>query len=61
MTTGSKPAPFRISIVFQGKRGLILLDQVRTLDKVRLVRRLGEAAERALLAALRTLPEIFAV
>jgi mRNA interferase MazF len=61
MTTGSKPAPFRISIVFQGKRGLILLDQVRTLDKVRLVRRLGKAAERPLLAALRTLQEIFAV
>jgi mRNA interferase MazF len=61
MTTGSKPAPFRISIVFQGKRGLILLDLVRALDKARLVRRLGKAAERPLLAALRTLQEIFAV
>ena len=61
MTTGSKPAPFRISIVFQGKRGLILLDLVRALDKARLVRWLGKAAERPLLAALRTLQEIFAV
>jgi mRNA interferase MazF len=61
MTTGSNPAPFRISVVFQGKRGLILLDQVRTLDKVRLVRRLGKATEKPLLAALRTLQEIFAV
>ena len=61
MTTGSKPAPFRISIVFQGKRGLILLDQVRALDKARLVRRLGKATEKPLLAALRTLQEIFAV
>ena len=61
MTTGSKPAPFRISIRFQGKRGLILLDQVRTLDKVRLVKRVGLAGEKPLLAALRTLQEIFAV
>lgn len=61
MTTGSKPAPFRISTVFQGKRGLILLDQVRTLDKVRLVKRLGRVGEKSLLAALRTLQEIFAV
>ncbi len=36
MTTGSRPAGFRIPISFQGKAGLILLDQVRTLDKSRL-------------------------
>src|ERR1700737_2751783 len=59
MTTGSKPAPFRIPIAFQGKRGLILLDQIRTLDKIRLVKRLGVATERSLVVALRTLQEIF--
>ena len=61
MTTGNKPAPFRIAIVFQGKRGLILLDQIRTLDKVRLVKRLGKTAGKPLLTALRTLQEMFAV
>ena len=61
MTTGSKPAPFRISISFQGKRGLILLDQIRALDKVRLVRRLGKAAEKTLRTTLRTLQEVFTV
>jgi mRNA interferase MazF len=60
MTTGSKPAPFRISITFQGKRGLILLDQIRALDKVRLVKRLGAISEKSLSATLRTLQEIFA-
>jgi mRNA interferase MazF len=61
MTTGSKPVPFRIPIAFQGKRGLILLDQIRTLDKIRLVKRLGVATERSLVVALRTLQEIFAL
>jgi len=61
MTTGSKPAPFRIPIAFQGKRGLILLDQIRTLDKIRLVKRLGVATETSLVVALRTLQEIFAL
>ena len=61
MTTANKPAPFRIAIVFQGKRGLILLDQICTLDKVRLVKRLGKTTEKPLLAALRALQEMFAV
>ena len=41
MTTESRPAPFRIAIAFQRKNGLILLDQLRTLDRQRLVKRLG--------------------
>ena len=60
MTTGSKPAPFRVPILFQEKRGLILLDQVRTVDKARLVKRLGAATGKALLTTLRTLQEMFA-
>src|ERR1700684_643776 len=46
MATGSHPAPFRITVSFQGKNGLILLDQVRTLDKLRLVRRLSAVERR---------------
>ncbi|HEY5477690.1 MAG TPA: type II toxin-antitoxin system PemK/MazF family toxin [Tepidiformaceae bacterium] len=41
MTIGSHPAGFRIPLTFRGKQGLILLVQIRTLDWVRLVRRLG--------------------
>jgi mRNA interferase MazF len=60
MTTGSRPAPFRAPISFAGKRGLIVLDQIRTLDKRRLVKRLGKAPVRRVSDALRTLREIFA-
>ena len=61
LTTGGRPAPFRVSITFQGKRGLILLDQIRTLDRVRLVKKLGAAGQRPLFNSLRTLQEIFEV
>ena len=60
MTTGSRPAPFRIPVNFQGKNGLILLDQVRTLDKQRLVRRLSAAEHRTLRATLARLRDVFA-
>lgn len=60
MTTGSRPAPFRTPISFEGKNGLILLDQMRTLDKQRLVRRLGAVERRTLRATLTRLRDIFA-
>lgn len=60
MTTGAGPAPFRIPVTFAGKRGLILLDQIRTLDKVRLARRLGKISPATLSSALKTLQEVFA-
>jgi mRNA interferase MazF len=60
MTTGARPAPFRISVTFQGKRGLILLDQLRTLDKIRLVKRLGNISHAVLASTLKTLQEVFA-
>ena len=59
MTTGSHAAPFRIPIQFQGKSGLVLLDQVRTLDKVRLVKRLGAVRAATLQEILRTLQDVF--
>lgn len=60
MTTGSRPAPFRIPVDFEQKNGLILLDQVRTLDKQRLARRLGLVERKTLRATLARLREIFA-
>ena len=59
MTTGSKPAPFRIPITFRKKSGLILLDQIRTLDKVRLVKKVGATTDKSLTNTLRTLQEVF--
>ena len=58
MTTGSRPAPYRVAARFRGKDGLIVLDQVRTLDKIRLVQRLGILDDGTLHLALR---EMFAV
>jgi mRNA interferase MazF len=60
MTTGSRPAPFRIPVSFQKKSGLILLDQVRTLDKQRLVRRLGAVEGKTIRATLACLRDVFA-
>ncbi|HWH82114.1 MAG TPA: type II toxin-antitoxin system PemK/MazF family toxin [Burkholderiaceae bacterium] len=60
MTTGSRPAPFRIDVTFQRKRGLILLDQLRTLDRQRLVKRLGAVKPETLAAALAGLQAMFA-
>ncbi|MES2404551.1 MAG: type II toxin-antitoxin system PemK/MazF family toxin [Pseudomonadota bacterium] len=60
MTTGSRPAPFRVSIRFQGKPGLILLDQIRTLDQTRLIKRMGSATATTMTAVLQTLQDVFA-
>ena len=60
MTTGARPAPYRIAVTFQGKRGLVLLDQLITLDKVRLVKRLGNISSQALALTLKTLQRVFA-
>ncbi|SPA24889.1 PemK-like protein; toxin of a toxin-antitoxin system [Cupriavidus taiwanensis] len=59
MTTGSRPAPFRIPVTFQRKTGLILLDQLRTVDKSRLVKRAGGLSDRTVADTLRTLREVF--
>ncbi len=60
MTTGNRPAPFRVAVSFQGKDGLVLLDQMRTLDKQRLVRRLGAVERKTLRATLARLRDVFA-
>ncbi len=60
MTTGSRLAPFRIPVNFAGKSGLIVLDQLRALDKTRLVKRLGEVKRKTLKATLTSLQEMFA-
>lgn len=41
LTTGSHPYPFRVACRFDGKDGHVVLDQVRTVDRERLGKRLG--------------------
>jgi len=41
MTTKGRVYPSRVACVFEGKAGQIVLDQMRTVDKSRLVKRLG--------------------
>ena len=60
MTTGSKPAPYRIPVTFRRKSGLILLDQIRTLDKTRLVKKMSVTTDKTLTDVLHTLQEVFA-
>jgi mRNA interferase MazF len=60
MTTGSRSAPFRIPITHGGKHGLILLDQIRAIDKTRLISKLGVLNKKTLDATLQTLQEVFA-
>ena len=60
MTTGSRPAPFRVAVTFQGKTGLILPDQMRTVDRERLVKRMGKIDTLAIEAVLMVLGCMFA-
>jgi mRNA interferase MazF len=59
MTTGNRPAAFRVGVRFQGKSGLVLLDQVRAVDKQRLVRQLGTVSRAVLTETLATLRDMF--
>ena len=59
MTSKGFAAPFRVPVTHGGKKGLIVLDQIRTIDKVRLVRKLGAVSAKTLTAALATLQEVF--
>jgi mRNA interferase MazF len=59
MTTGSGPAPYRIDVMFGEKENRILLEQIRTIDRKRLLRKLGELGRRDIEAVLGTLRQMF--
>jgi mRNA interferase MazF len=59
MTTAGQPYPFRVSCRFGGKRGRVVLDQLRTVDRERLRKRLGAIAPATLADVLRVLGEMF--
>lgn len=59
MTTKGFHFPTRISVTFQGKKGQIVLDQIRAVDKSRLVKKLGRLRESVGLNILSLLQEMF--
>jgi len=60
LTTGGHSYPFRMPCRFQGRSGHVVLDQVRTVDQERLVKRLGALSPLALAQALAVLRDMFA-
>ena len=60
LTTGSHAYPFRVPCRFQQKHGHIVLDQLRTIDHERCVRRLGQVTPATLTTVLARLQEMFA-
>ncbi|MBV9867820.1 MAG: type II toxin-antitoxin system PemK/MazF family toxin [Abitibacteriaceae bacterium] len=60
MTTKGRSYPTRIACKFQGKEGQIVLDQLRTVDKTRLVKRLGRLSSLEQKEVLASLAEMFA-
>ena len=59
MTTAERPYPTRIGVRFRGKRGQVALDQIRAIDRQRLVQRLGSVSVRTARDVSAVLVEMF--
>ena len=60
MTTKGKDYPTRVNCTFKGKRGQVVLDQIRTVDKSRLVQKLGIISRETQSKVMLIIAEIFA-
>ncbi|MDE3155547.1 MAG: type II toxin-antitoxin system PemK/MazF family toxin [Acidobacteriota bacterium] len=60
MTTGGQAYPWRVGCQFQRRKGFVALDQLRTIDMERLVKRLGRLSPDTVTAVLQGLQEMFA-
>lgn len=60
MTTAKKDYPTRVPCVFRKKQGQIVLDQMRTIDKTRLVKKLGAIDSNTQLDVITVLQHLFA-
>jgi mRNA interferase MazF len=60
MTTAGKDYPTRVSCQFKKKRGQIVLDQIRTIDKTQLVKKLGSINPETQLEVISVLQRLFA-
>ena len=58
MTTRSHSYPTRIPIEFEGKKGWIVIDQIRSLDKRRFIKKLGELNKETIIAIKRIIQEM---
>ena len=61
MTGGGGAYPWRVPCRFRRKSGFVVVDQIRTVDRSRLSRRLGRLRAETVAAVLRTLQDMFAV
>lgn len=61
MTTKGTAYPTRVACKFQGRQGQVVLDQIRTVDKTRLVRKLGKIDKQTQTQVLSVLSEMFAL
>ncbi len=59
MTTVMRAYPTRVAVTFQGKHGQVALDQIRAVDRQRLVRKLGKLSGSIAVRVSRTLVEMF--
>ena len=59
LTTGGQKYPFRVPCRFAGKSGEVVVDQLRTVDRERLVRHLGRLSPPTFAQVLGTLQEMF--
>ena len=60
MTTKGREYPSRVNCMFEGKAGQIVLDQIRTTEKIRLIKKLGKINASEQIEVLEVLKEMFA-
>jgi mRNA interferase MazF len=60
LTTKGQPYPTRVRCRFRGKKGQVVLDQIRTVDRSRLIKKLGRISGKTAAAVLDVLREMFA-
>jgi len=60
LTSAGKDYPTRVSCKFKKKRGQIVLDRIRTIDKVRLIKKLGSIDPETQLEVISVLQRLFA-
>ena len=60
MTTKGQSYPTRVPCRFKGKDGQVVLDQIRTVDQSRLIKKLGRIEDRTVAVVLGVLQEMFA-
>jgi mRNA interferase MazF len=60
MTTAVKDYPTRVSCKFKKKKGQIVLDQIRTIDKTRLIKKLGTINPETQIEVISVLQRLFA-